>query len=399
MDITIEKIIYTGKSLARVNGKVILTDEGLPGEIVRIKPIKDKKTYIEAKTLEIIKKSAERTTPQCSHYKTCSPYQYIDYACQLKIKEAQLKETLARELKTDFGDITVKPSPSIWGYRNKIRLKVLWKDKRPALAYHFPRTTDEFVRINECFLVSSEMNHFFADTLRFLAENKSHSVNEIEIKESFSKKDFLLILHSAPSKKPLVIGKDFIEEKVAGRTFQFGAQSFFQINVGALEHLIKDIKDSVALTGRETIADFYCGVGTFGITLAENAGRVIGVESEKANISFLKTNISINNIENFEIHEGYCERLISGIVKEKINLIIIDPPRKGVDDITLRRVMESGARSIVYVSCNPSTLARDIKTLLEKYRLKSVTLYDFFPHTTHIESCVVLELKGSSLYI
>jgi len=391
MEATIEKIIYTGKSLAHIDGKVILTDEGLPGEIVTIEPVREKKNYTEARTTGIIKKAAERTAPRCSHYKSCSPYQYIDYAYQLKIKEAQLRETLTHELKSDFCSILVKPSPHIWGYRNKVRLKILWKDGKPRLAYHIPQTTNEFAEIDECFLASPEMNSLLNETLKVLTEKKQLSVDEIEIKESFSEKKFLTILHSSSKKEPLISGDTFIEEKVAGKLFQFGPRSFFQINVEMTEELIKDIKDFLALTGKETIADLYCGVGTFGIALSENAGKVIGVESEKENITFLKKNISLNSIGNFEIKEGYCEKLIGSILKQKPDVIILDPPRKGLDEITRENIMKHGARFIVYVSCSPSTLARDLKTLLKKYRIRRTTFYDFFPHTTHIEACVILE--------
>ncbi|MDD5680904.1 MAG: class I SAM-dependent RNA methyltransferase [Candidatus Omnitrophica bacterium] len=391
MQVTIEKIVYTGKSLAHINGKVVLTDEGLPGEIVEVEPVQEKKNYIEAKTTGIIKISDKRVTPRCSHYKSCSPYQYIDYAYQLEIKEAQLREILVHDLKTDFKDIIVRPSSGIWGYRNKIRLKVLWKSGVPHLAYHVPQTTNEFTEIDECFLASPEMNHLFAATLKTLVEKKALFVDEIEIKESFSEKSFLTILHSASHKKPLIIGKDFIEEKVSGKLFQFGAQSFFQVNVSMLEELVKDIKASVPLTGKETIADLYCGVGTLGILLSENAGKVIGVESERENISFLKKNLLINNVGNFDVREGYCEKLIQDILKQKVDLILVDPPRKGLDEAVCKNIIKHNVRFIAYVSCNPSTLTRDLKILLKKYRLSRIWLYDFFPHTTHIEVCVLLE--------
>lgn len=422
MEAVIEKIIYTGKSLARVNGKVIFTDEGLPGETVTIELLRDRKSYAEAKTLEVLRKSDKRIPPRCAHYKSCSPYQYIDYAYQLAIKEAQLKEALARELRADFGDIAVKPSPRIWGYRNKIRLKVLWKNGSPRLAYRLPDTTDEFAEVDGCFLAPPEMNRLFSSALECMAEKKTDFVDELEIKESFAEKNFLLIFYAASPdlsklsgvvsklitdfnvsgavcllrdkkllKETVIFGKNFIEEKIAGKVFRFGAQSFFQVNVEMAEELIKDIKGCLSLTGRETIADLYCGVGTLGIALAENAGKVIGVESQKECIDFLKHNLTANAAGNFEVREGPCEKLAGSILRQKIDAVILDPPRKGIDEATRKNMVKRGPRLAAYVSCNPSTLARDLKILLEKYRLKSVTLYDFFPHTTHIESCAILE--------
>ncbi|MFA5271198.1 MAG: hypothetical protein WC412_02520, partial [Candidatus Omnitrophota bacterium] len=157
MQLKIEKIVYPGKSMAFYNGKIVFTDEGLPGELVEIKPLKEKKNYIEAETVKIITPSGKRITPRCSHYKICSAYQYIDYNEQISIKEEQIKEMFKRGLAKELNNFKLTPSPEIWEYRNKLRLHVLW-DKTAYLAYHYPQTHNKFIRIDVCSLASREIN-------------------------------------------------------------------------------------------------------------------------------------------------------------------------------------------------------------------------------------------------
>ena len=156
MEIIVEKIVYPGKSIATIQGKTILTDEGIHGETVEVKPLEEKKNYTVAKTIKIINPSKFRITPRCSHYQACSPYQYIDYKTQLAIKESQLKEI--------FQDIpiSIMPSPQILGYRNKIKLSVIWKDKKASLAYHIPESRDKYIQISSCCLAGENINKFLA---------------------------------------------------------------------------------------------------------------------------------------------------------------------------------------------------------------------------------------------
>ena len=142
MELTIEKIVYPGKSLGRLKEKVIFCDEGLPGETVDIKILKDKRDFASGETESILKKSPFRIDPKCDHYKACSSYQYIDYRAQIEIKEMQIKEIFKRGLGLEFDKTLVMPSPVIWGYRNKARMQIIWKGKNPCMAYHKPGSAD-----------------------------------------------------------------------------------------------------------------------------------------------------------------------------------------------------------------------------------------------------------------
>ena len=384
MKITIEKIIYPGKSMGINKDKTILTDEGIPGEIIEVKPVREKKNYIEAKTVKIITPSSARITPRCSHYQACGPYQYIDYKTQLAIKESQLKEM--------FPDISISviPSTEIWGYRNKIKLSIIWKDKKASLAYHIPESRDKFIQIDSCNLVSKNINNLLASFLKTINKENLSSIKEIEVRESYATKKLILTIYP-PVKIEKNQSSPYIEEAISGKTFRIGPESFFQINVPMLELVIEKMKKSIILDKKEILADLYCGIGTFGIALSQFAEKVIGIESEPANISFLKSNLKLNNIENFRLYEGSCEKLFPAMLNSDIATLIVDPPRKGLENMLCQNILLSSIKKILYLSCNPSTLSRDLKILSRSYVLKILYLFDFFPQTPHIETLAILE--------
>ena len=390
MEITIKKIIYPGKSLGTSGAKTILTDRGLPGEIVEIAPAEEKKSYIEAITVKIISPSPHRIAPKCSHYKACSPYHDIYYKTQLDIKESQLKEI--------FPDIPIKtiPSPEIWEYRNKIKLNVIWKDKKAHLAYHIPESRNKFIQIDSCFLVSENVNKFLALFINTVNKENLTSIKEIEVRESYTTKKLMFTAY-LPVKIENIQASRYIEEIVSGKTFRIGPGSFFQINVPMLEIALKEMQKFIAPDKKEIIADLYCGVGTFGIALSDLAREIIGIESEPVNISFLKSNIKLNKIENFKIYEGRCEKLFSMLINKGIDVLILDPPRKGLDNTLCQNITLSSIKKIIYLSCNPVTLSRDLKILSRSYPLKNLYLLDFFPHTPHIETLAMLEKNDCKL--
>jgi len=422
MKIQIQKIVYPGKSFANQNGKVIFTDEGLPGEIIEIKLIKDKKNYSEAETLNIINACDKRVKPLCPHYKICSPYQYIDYSYQLELKESQIKEIFSRTLGRELKNFQVKHSQKIWGYRNKLRLHLLWKNNTAVLAYHTPGTHNKFVPIDKCSLASENMNNLFSVLAGIINEYKLKFIEEIEIKENSLSKMLLVIYGESAidyksigerfkeitnefaidgivyiSKKyfeeTILYGKNYIGEKIGNKTFHIGAQSFFQINTDMLGLLISDMNEAIKLSSFKIAADLYCGIGTFGIIFAGKAQKMLGVELLEENISFLKENIKLNHINNYILYKGASENLISKILEEKLDTLIVDPPRKGVGRDICESLLKAGPKHIFYISCDPITLARDLKILLQKYDLAKAYGYDFFPHTPHIETFTVLDRK------
>ena len=393
MEIKIEKIIYPGKSLGFSENKTILTNEGIPGEIVEVTPLEEKKNYIEAKTVRIITPSNARTTPRCSHYQACSPYQYIDYKTQLAIKESQLREIFP------YANIITTPSPEIWGYRNKIRLNIIWKDKRAFLAYHIPESRDMFAHIDSCNLVSENVNKFLASFIELVNKEKMDLIKEIGVRESRGQaclsptvKDLMLTIYP-PACRGGFETRPYIEEIVTEKTFRIGPESFFQINIPMLEAALKEIKKYLNPEKKETIADLYCGIGTFGIAFSQYAKEIIGIESSPNNISFLKSNLKLNNINNFKLYEGDCEKLFPPLMTKGIDILILDPPRKGLDNMLCQNILLSSIKKILYLSCNPATLSRDLKILSQRYAIKTLHMFDFFPQTPHIETLAILEIR------
>jgi len=424
MRIEIDKIVYPGKSLAKPEGKIVLLDEGLPGEVVDAELIKERKNYNEARVVQVVHPSPHRIEPRCGHYKICAPYQYIDYATQVRIKKTQIEEIFLRQLKTEWKDGVFRAAEKHWGYRNKVRLCVVWEKDTPSPAYHLPGTRRRYAVIDECFLASEQVNRLLRSLMRVLANHRLRNIEEITVRENTERDQLAVILHCTSLKNLelfrkefdilqksfplkgilcfnkntsegyLIEGIDFIREKVSGRFFCIGPESFFQINVPLLGHLIKDLKSAVPLKKDFVLADLYCGVGTFGIILAQYFGKVIAVESSGENIPFLKMNIGENAVKNITVRRGDCKKKIDEVLKSSVDVLIVDPPRAGLDPTVCSRILKNPPRTIAYISCDPTTLARDLKILLSAYRIQRLFAYDFFPQTPHIETLTILSCQA-----
>ncbi|MFH1503894.1 MAG: methyltransferase [Candidatus Omnitrophota bacterium] len=424
MNITIEKVVYPGKSLARIEGKVVFTDQGLPGETVEAAVIKETRGYIKAKTVKVIAASAYHQEPRCKHYRVCSPYQYIDYTQQIEIKKQQLEEIILRRFDLEPSLLHFRPSPRIWGYRNKIKVKIIRPSGLPQLAYNLPEIDDEFVPVDQCFLSPELTNSFMNEFIKKLSEKDFIAINQSVIKENKSNKllicfyydgaldigEFSLafkslfkqfepegvtLIDNESRLQTVIYGDNFIQETINDKQFFISSDSFFQINIDALKLLIKDLEDNLTLNKDTVLADLYCGVGTFGILLAEQVKQVIGVEIEQENFLFLEKNIKANNLKNFEQRFCDCNDTLKELLAKNIDIVIIDPPRKGASAQVCAKLVKSAVNTFVYISCDPATLARDLKILLSAYKIKNVYAYDFFPQTPHIETMIILEKKHS----
>jgi 23S rRNA (uracil1939-C5)-methyltransferase len=422
----VEKIVYPGRRLALDQGKVVFTDRGLPGETVDVEIFKDRKTFAEGRTLRIVEKSAARVEPRCGHFLACSPYQDMNYDAQLDVKKGQVEEIVGRELKLKLGSLTVTPSPEIWGYRNRIRLRILWEDGKARAYYHEPGEETAFLPVDRCYLVSDRTNDLLAELLGFINQEEWESATGLEIRESRTRQRLLAVFHLESASRieemagklaglhhrfPLsgIVGlvKDEnrvqeetlggvarLEESVKGIIYRIGARSFFQVNVGTLEKVLDDMKEAVRDFSGAGIVDLYSGLGTFGLFLAGDAREVFGVEPEPANISFLKKNMTLNKAGNFTVCEGTSEEWLPSLLEREIGIVILDPPRRGVDPGILRELAARPVPLVLYLSCNPTTLARDLKMLLTVYEIRDLKIYDFFPHSPHIETLAVLSIRG-----
>jgi 23S rRNA (uracil1939-C5)-methyltransferase len=423
MRIEIQKIVYPGRRLGLLEGKVVFTDRGLPGETVEVEVLKDRKRYIEARTLCVVSPSPSRVEPRCAHFLACSPYQDMDYGLELEVKKAQVAEIMSRELKRPFDDPEITPSPDVWGYRNRIRLRVRREGDAAHFVYNEPGEQASFVAVDRCHLVPDRMNDLLSRIREILEGGPFPSVTGVEVRASRANGQSLLVLDLesgsqaqelgialAGIKKEFALvgavasvydgkthrderlfGRDFLEESVRGLTFRIGARSFFQTNMGILGKVFDDVAAAVAPRSEATVADLYCGLGTFGLFLAGTAREVFGVEPAAENIAFLKKNLTLNRVGNFAVCEGTAEEWLGEILERSPGVVVLDPPRKGVDPRVVEGLVEEPVPLLLYLSCNPTTLARDLKGLLAAYEIADLRIYDFFPHTPHIETLAVLK--------
>jgi 23S rRNA (uracil1939-C5)-methyltransferase len=423
MIIRIEKIVYPGRRLGLLGGKVVFTDLGLPGEKVEAELLKDRPSYAEARTVRILEPSPDRVAPRCAHYLACSPYQDMDYAAEVEIKRKQVVEILTRAIRRPFDDLALTPSPEVWGYRNKIGLRVLREDGRARFVYHEPGERTSFVAVDRCYLVPDRTNDLLAALLAAINETPLATVEGVEVRTSRAsgealvlvdlgaeteretaaaafgamKKTFRLagvvasIFDGKRSRDEKLVGRDFIEERAGGLVFRIGARSFFQTNVAILEEVFRDVAEAAGPIADAVVADLYCGLGTFGLALARRSREVFGVEPEAGNIAFLKKNLALNGIGNLAVCEGTAEDWLPEILERDPTVLILDPPRRGVHPEIVRRLVEDPVPRLLYLSCNPTTLARDLQGLAAAYRIAAVKAYDFFPHTPHIETLAVLK--------
>jgi 23S rRNA (uracil1939-C5)-methyltransferase len=421
----IEKIVYPGRRLALDRGKVVFTDRGLPGETVEVELIRNRKTFSEGRTLRIVENSAARVEPRCSHFLACSPYQEMAYDAQLTSKRSQVEEILGHELKLNLDALTIVPSPEIWGYRNRIRLRILWQDGTARAHYHEPGEESAFLPVDRCYLVSEGTNALIAELVRFINKEGWEAVSGLEIRESRARGRLLAVVHLESASRieemagklaglhlrfPLsgivglvrdgtrvreetLGGVARLEENIHGVTYRIGARSFFQVNVAILEMVFDHLKEAVSDFRGSGIADLYCGLGTFGLFLADDAREVFGVEPDPANISFLKKNMALNKAGNFTLCEGTSEDWLPVLLERDIGVVLLDPPRKGVDPGVLGELTGRPVPLVLYLSCNPTTLARDLKILGPAYEIRDLGIYDFFPHTPHIETLAVLRRR------
>ncbi len=423
MQVRIKKIVYPGKSLAELEGKVVFTDTGLPGELVEVEPVRERSSFIEARTVAVVEPSPRRVEPRCGHYRACSPWQDMEYALQLEVKGGQVREIFARELKLELAGPEVVPSPRIWGYRNRARFHVLREDGEARAAYHEPGEEHEFIPTGACFLLPDEVNALCADVMDTINAFEIGAISDIEIRRSSSDGRMLVAFEFGPAadvpeirkafgglrdrfpvagvvglvrdksrvRELPLLGKPFVYESAAGASFRLGPRSFFQVNGEMLGEAIGEMRRVAEAGGEPRIADLYCGVGTFGILLASGAREIFGVESDPENLRFLRKNLFANSIGNYAVCEGTSEEWIGELLDRGVDLAIVDPPRRGLEPSLVRALAERPVPALVYLSCNPATLARDLKGLGKAYVPETVKVLDFFPHTPHIETLVALK--------
>ena len=396
MDLTIEKLVYGGEGLARVNGEVIFTPFVLPGEGVTVERQPSRKGAVRARLVEVREPSPDRVKPPCAVFGKCGgcQYQHIDYPAQLSLKRNILAETLRRGGGIEFGTEQIEVlAGEPWGYRNRVQFHI----ENDVLGYR-AMGSHRLVAATACPIGSPKINEALT-TLREMARNRRWPgfVRSIEI---FTDEDQLQ-WNVLETDKPLARGFfEWLAEEIPGTVdgaldyrvgtdlFQVNGKAFFQVNRFLVPELAKLVCGD--LTGG-TAWDLYAGVGLFSIPMARRFGRVIAVESGRAATKDLKQNARTAGME-ITSEEKDTDTFLAEQAQAP-DVVIADPPRQGLGKHAVGRLLELKPATIVLVACDPATLARDLAALTAEYRIAKITMADLFPQTYHLETVVRLELK------
>lgn len=424
-----------GEGITKIDGYTTFVKGALKGEKAKIKIVKANKNYGYGKLLNIIEKSEFREQPICESFGRCGGclLQHMNYEAQLDYKTEMVKNTLKKQLgyEPNINNIIGMGIP--YNYRNKIQYPV----SNEKIGFYADRT-HEIIENKECHIQNKKADKLAKDafeivkkynvscydektgkgTLRHIITrigiNKNQLMlilvtNDKEIKNVDKIVDEITnlypeitsIVQNINNESTNVIlgekcitlfGKDYIEDILGDYRFKISPLSFYQVNPVQTEILYNVAKDYAGLTGEEVVFDLYSGIGTISIFIAENAKKVYGVEVVEPAVEDAKENAEMNEIRNVEFLAGEAEKVVPQMYEKgtKADVVFVDPPRKGCDEKLLNTIIDMNAKKVVYISCNPATLARDLKTLTENgYEIKEVQPVDMFPQTVHVE-CVSL---------
>ena len=395
-----------GRGISYYNGKVVFIDGALDGENVECEIGEIKKNLYEAKATRIIDKSIYRVEPECPYYKDCGGcnLMHMDYLRQAKFKEEKVKEILKKFADIDEDKVKDIVTTRENHYRNKITLKVV--DGRIGF---FRKKTYELVPINDCLMASEKINKILKDVNKLTYENveeviiKSTSLDETMVIFKVTGKidldyyagilekttDTFVLVNGDKTK--VVFGKGYITEKVGKYYYKISSIPFFQVNMFGVEKLYDKVLEYGSLETNENVLDLYCGTGTIGIYLSGNSKSVQGLEINGEAVKDAGENIKLNNIINVKVDQADVSKEIENY--KNIELVVVDPPRSGLSKKALSNILEINPNRIIYVSCDPGTLARDINYLKENYEYIETTPIDMFPNTYHVETVSLLKKK------
>ena len=392
MRVLIDRLNDTGEGIGKINNEIVFVEKTVPGDVVEVENIIKHKNYLEASPAKIIKNSSKRIPAPCPYYEKCGGCQImnLNYPEQLAYKKEKVINIFKK-----YGDITVNPNivfDKEWHYRNKITLQA--ENNKIGL---FKSKSNEIVEIDECLLISNSMN----ELIKFIKENiKLAGINQIMLREA-NNQHMVVFKGNIDNTEALklknkvdsiyinnnhIYGTKEITTTLEKYTFKISKDSFFQVNHNQTIKLYNKVKEY--LNKKKKILDLYCGTGSIGIYVSDNCQSILGIEINKQAIKDANINKKINNIENISFKCGDVANIITS--KDKYDTIIVDPPRSGLSKKTRKILLEISTNYIIYVSCNPITLVRDIKELSSKYELKDITLFDLFPNTYHVESISLL---------
>jgi len=446
VELEVESLAYGGNGVARLDGFVVFVRRGLPGDRVRARVTKVKRSHAEALATDVLDAGPNRVDAPCAHFPACGGCRFQDlaYDAQLAQKHAQVRDALERI--AGIADPPLEPivpcEPDVFHYRNKLEYSFTATPSGPALGFHRAGRWDEVLDVRRCWLTTDLGNAIrdavrdwareekleaysqadFTGYLRHLVVREGRNTGQALVQlvtaagEKFDRGYFVDVLRRFPEVSSvhwsvndspaevtnlpaeLLWGDGWIEERIGGLRFRVRPNAFLQTNTAMAERLYALAAAAAKLTGAETVWDLYCGIGTIGLTLAGDALTVWGIEVSEESVACALENAELNAITNAAFFAGNVGEVVEDLLDRSgpPDVVVVDPPRAGLAGKALRRLGRIGAPRIVYVSCNPTTLAGDTKALRTDhgYELLQVTPVDMFPHTPHVESVALLERRS-----
>jgi 23S rRNA (uracil1939-C5)-methyltransferase len=428
LEVEIDSLAFGGRGVARTDGLVVFVSGALPGDRVRVEITKAKKRFAEARTVELLSRGADRIADLCTHDgEPCpgAPWQGLPYERQLAEKSAQVDEALRRIGELDGFELEqIEPALEQWRYRNKLEYSFGERDGEPILGFHARGRWDLIVDVDDCRL-ASERGNTARNAVREWARlesvpaydggERTGVLRNLIVREGWRTGQIQtrLVTSAARFPKPPVdlhtaiegdsggtdgptgaLGEERLREELFDLKLEMSHGAFFQTNTEMAERLYAVAAEFAGLSGKERVFDLYCGIGTIGLTMAKQAGEVWGLEIVAEAIADAERNAEQNKIENAHFMAGSARTGVRPLIEKagKPDVVVIDPPRSGLSQKIVRRVLECEAKKIVYVSCNPTTLAPNAAQMVEAgYKLRRVKPVDMFPQTPHIECVALLE--------
>lgn len=399
MEVMIERLSDNGDGIGRVLGKVIFIPKTLPGDFVLAKIVKEYKNYIKGEVLEYLEYSDKRSLVSCPYYYECGGCQLmrLDYDSQLAYKKDKVINILKKYANIDFNPNIV--GSNNYHYRNKITIQV--KDGKMGL---YKVGSNDLVSIDKCLLVSDNVNsliRLIKDSLDLTGINQvviREALNQLMVKFIGKIDRSILIEKILPCVKSLYLndellgGDECLKDKLGNYQFLISPNSFFQVNHNQTINLYNQVKKYLGEdNGR--VMDLYCGTGSIGIYVSSCCKRVDGIEVSSSSVGDANNNILLNNLDNVFVELGDVSKVLE--ISNDYDAVIVDPPRSGLDKRTKSILKQMRCSKVIYVSCDPMTLARDLKELQDVYDVIDINLFDMFPNTYHVESVVLMKLENN----
>ena len=399
MKVEVEKLDHFGRGITYINGKICFIEKALPGEIVKVKVVKETKKYLLADVVDYYRLSEDRVDIKCRYADVCGGCNlgHLKLDSENKFKRDKVVEILKKFGNIDSSVIKDVVCVNEWNYRNKVTLHGF----NNCLGY-YSKGSNKIVRIEECLLADKKINKIIHVLDEMISDEEideavirvSNDLEEVMVSLKGNIQNYDVLKNKVDVLEvngEIIFGDGMIVSPIGNKKYYVSSESFFQVNKKLTKLLYDEVKNIVDIVKPKKVLDLYCGTGTIGIYISDSIEELIGVDYSQSGINDANKNAELNDVKNAKF---ICDK-VENVIEQfnDIDLVIVDPPRAGLDSKTIGNIKRIGAKDLIYISCDPVTLARDLKELSDFYNVVEVKPYNMFPRTYHIENFVYLKRK------